>query len=48
MIGYRDKLLLLMGFSGVFRWFEFINLDVEDVSVMLEGLIVCIKKLKMD
>ncbi|WP_337035165.1 site-specific integrase [Paenibacillus illinoisensis] len=48
MIGYRDKSLLLMGFSGAFRRSELTNLDVEDVSVTPEGLIVRIKKSKTD
>ena len=45
---YRDKALLLIGFSGGFRRSELINLDIEDIDFVREGLKIIIKKSKTD
>jgi len=44
--GQRDKVILLLGFSGAFRRSEMAALNIEDLSFSEEGLIVDMKKSK--
>jgi site-specific recombinase XerD len=44
--GQRDKVILLLGFSGAFRRSELAALNIEDLSFSEEGLIVDLKKSK--
>ena len=44
--GKRDKVILLLGFSGAFRRSEMAALDLEDLRFSEEGLIVDLKKSK--
>lgn len=48
MIGYRDKALLLIGFSGAFRRSELVGLDIRDARITAEGLILQVRKSKTD
>jgi site-specific recombinase XerD len=45
---YRDKSILLLGFSGGFRRSEIVSLDYDDVEFVQEGLKITIKKSKTD
>ncbi|WP_324680737.1 tyrosine-type recombinase/integrase [Hymenobacter sp. GOD-10R] len=44
--GQRDKVILLLGFSGAFRRSELSALNIEDLSFAEEGLLVDLKKSK--
>ena len=44
----RDKALILIGFSGGFRRSELINLDLQDIEFVNEGIKIEIKKSKTD
>jgi site-specific recombinase XerD len=44
----RDRALLLMGFAGALRRSELVALDVEDISEDDEGLIVVLRRSKVD
>ncbi len=48
LLGIRDRALLLIGFSGAFRRSELVSLDVEDLTFSREGLIINIRKSKID
>jgi site-specific recombinase XerD len=48
LLGVRDRALLLVGFSGAFRRSELVALDVADVPVTREGLVVTIRRSKID
>lgn len=45
---YRDKVILLLAFSGGFRRSEIVNLNFEDLEFVQEGLIINLKKSKND
>ncbi len=45
---FRDKSILLIGFSGGFRRTELVSLDYEDLEFVPEGLKITIKKSKTD
>ncbi|MCR8645398.1 site-specific integrase [Paenibacillus sp. N1-5-1-14] len=47
-LGYRDRAILLIGFSGAFRRSELVDLDVEDITLENEGLKIRIKSSKTD
>jgi site-specific recombinase XerD len=44
--GQRDKVILLLGFSGAFRRSELAALNIEDLSFAEEGLLIDLKKSK--
>ena len=44
----RDKALILIGFAGGFRRSELVNIDIEDVEFVSEGVKILIKKSKTD
>ncbi len=46
--GTRDKAILLLGFMGGFRRSELVNLTVDDIEFVSEGLRVTIRKSKTD
>jgi site-specific recombinase XerD len=46
--GFRDKALLLLGFSGAFRRSELVALEVSDLSETEEGYRVTIRRSKTD
>ena len=46
--GMRDRALLLLGFAGAFRSFEFVGLDVDNLSQRDEGLSILIPSSKTD
>lgn len=48
LLGKRDRLLLLLGFSGAFRRSEVSNLDVSDVRKLPGGLEVSLRGSKTD
>lgn len=48
VIGLRDRVLLLMGFSGAFRRSELVALDWEDLAETADGLVVTIRRSKTD
>lgn len=48
LISVRDRALLLVGFAGAMRRSEIVALDVADVSESNEGLIVTIRRSKID
>ena len=45
---YRDRSILLIGFSGGFRRNEIVSLDYEDLDFVPEGLKITIRKSKTD
>ena len=45
---YRDKALILTGFSGGFRRSELVNIDYDDLEFVSEGVKIFIKKSKTD
>ena len=47
-IRVRNKALLLIGFSGGFRRSELVNIEIEDLDFVDEGLKIIIKKSKTD
>ena len=44
----RNKVLLLIGFSGGFRRREIVSLDLEDIEFVFEGIKITLKKSKTD
>lgn len=48
LLGVRDRALLLLGFSGAFRRSELVSLDVADVEFTREGLVVTLRRSKVD
>ena len=44
----RDKALILVGFSGVFRRSELVHLELEDIEFVSEGVKLFIKRSKTD
>src|SRR5262249_41326949 len=47
-LGVRDRALMLLGFAGAMRRSELVGLDVTDLAVGEEGLVVVVRKSKMD
>ncbi len=45
---FRDKSLILIGFSGGFRRTELISIDYEDLEFVPEGLKISIRRSKTD
>ena len=45
---FRDKALILIGFSGGFRRSELVNIDFEDLEFVNEGVKIFIKRSKTD
>ncbi len=45
---YRDKALLLIGFSGGFRRSELVNIEYEDIDFVTEGVKIFVKRSKTD
>ena len=45
---FRDKALILVGFSGGFRRSELVNIDYEDLEFVSEGVKIFIKRSKTD
>ena len=45
---FRDKALILIGFSGGFRRSELVNIDYEDLEFVNEGVKIFIKRSKTD
>jgi integrase len=48
LVGARDRVLLLMGFSGAFRRSELVSLDLEAVQFAREGMVVTLHRSKTD
>ena len=48
LLGIRDRALLLLGFAGAMRRSELVSLDVTDLAFGDDGLVVVIRKSKMD
>ena len=48
LIGIRDRALLLVGYAGGFRRSELAGLDVEDVTETADGLVLRVRRSKMD
>ena len=48
LIGIRDRALLLVGYAGGFRRSELANLDVADVTETADGLVLRVRRSKMD
>ena len=48
LLGLRDRALLLVGFAGGFRRSELVGLDREDCEFTRDGLIVVLRRSKMD
>lgn len=46
--GKRDRALLLLGFGAALRRSELVGLDVEDIQTAAEGVLVTIKRSKVD
>ncbi len=46
--GIRDRALLLLGFSGAFRRSELVNLKIEDLKFIREGIEVLLRRSKTD
>ena len=46
--GLRDRVLLLVGFSGAFRRSEIASLEVADLTFTAEGLIINLRRSKTD
>lgn len=45
---FRDKVVLLLGFTGAFRRSELVSLNMEDLSFDEDGLLIELKKSKTD
>ena len=45
---YRDKALILVGFAGGFRRSELINIEIDDVEFVEQGVKILIKRSKTD
>ena len=48
LLGLRDRALLLLGFSGAFRRSELVALNFEDVLETLDGLVLTLRRSKVD
>ncbi len=48
LAGFRDKALLLIGFSGAFRRSELVALNIEDLTTSEEGLVLLMREGKTD
>jgi site-specific recombinase XerD len=48
LIGKRDRALLLLGFAGAFRRSELVGLNVEDLDFGADGLVVILRRSKVD
>ena len=48
LLGLRDRLILLLGFSGAFRRSELVALNREDVLETADGLVVTLRRSKTD
>lgn len=46
--GLRDKALLLTGFMGAFRRSELVEIDIEDLTFVQEGVLILLKRSKGD
>ena len=44
----RDKAIILIGFAGGFRRSEIVNIDIEDIEFVSEGIKIFIKRSKTD
>jgi site-specific recombinase XerD len=47
-IGTRDRALILLGFAGAFRRSELVSLDIEDCGFGKDGLVVVLRRSKVD
>ena len=47
-LGVRDRALLLVGWTGALRRSELISIDVEDIEQEPEGIVITIRKSKID
>jgi integrase len=48
IIGTRDRALLLIGFAGAFRRSELVALNVEDLQFTSDGLVITLRRSKVD
>lgn len=48
LLGTRDRALLLIGFGGAFRRSELVALDVADAVINREGIVINIRRSKVD
>lgn len=48
LVGARDRALILIGFAGAFRRSELVGLDLDDISYREEGLVVLLRRSKVD
>jgi site-specific recombinase XerD len=48
LLGCRDRALLLLGFSGAFRRSELVSLNCEDVQETGDGLVLTLRRSKVD
>jgi site-specific recombinase XerD len=48
LAGTRDRAILLLGFAGAFRRSELVSLNVDDLTVVDQGLIVRLRRSKSD
>ena len=48
LLGLRDRVILLLGFSGAFRRSELVSLNREDVTETADGLVVTLRRSKTD
>jgi site-specific recombinase XerD len=48
VVGIRDRAILLLGFAGAFRRSELVALDVNDIQPSNSGLLVTIRRSKVD
>ena len=48
LLGLRDRALLLLGFSGAFRRSELVSLNFEDVQETGDGLVLTLRRRKVD
>lgn len=46
LAGLRDRVIMLLGFTGAFRRSELVALDIEDLTFSEEGLLISVKKSK--
>jgi len=46
--GLRDRALLLLGFAGGFRRSELVGLDVEDIEQVRQGMVILLRRSKVD
>ena len=48
LIGFRDRAILLLGFSGAFRRSELVALNHEDILETVDGLVITLRRSKTD